>query len=368
MQTTKYLIAGAGMTGDMAAKAIREHDSDGSITMIGADPHPPYKRPLLTKGLWQGAPEEKVWREPAERVELLTARRIVSLDLGAHTATDVAGEEYQWEKLLLATGAKPREIPGAEGVIWYRTLDDYRRLREIAPEGSHVVVIGGGFIGSEIAAGLVGNGVRVTMLFPEPGIGFRLFPLGLSQFVAEYHREKGVDVRTEELVKSASGKRVETESGLTLEADAVVAGLGVIPDTELAESVGLEVADGIVVDEYGRVPGHEDVFAAGDVARFPVRASPGSGRSSCARRSSGRSPIRSSSSSRACACRRRSSSPPRELPVWQRLSSLAVARCSPPPCSCSSRRCSTTRTASSHGSPAGSAHSGGISTPRSTCS
>ena len=81
MHTTKYLIVGAGMTGDMAAKGIREHDADGSITMIGADPHPPYKRPLLTKGLWQGAPEEKLWRDAAEGVELVTGRRIVSLDL-----------------------------------------------------------------------------------------------------------------------------------------------------------------------------------------------------------------------------------------------------------------------------------------------
>ena len=83
MHTTKYLIVGAGMTGDMAAKGIREHDSEGSITMVGADPHPPYKRPLLTKGLWQGAPEEKLWREPAESVELVTGRRVVSLDLAA---------------------------------------------------------------------------------------------------------------------------------------------------------------------------------------------------------------------------------------------------------------------------------------------
>ena len=272
MHTTKYLIVGAGMTGDMAAKGIREHDSGGSIMMIGADPHPPYKRPLLTKGLWQGAPEEKLWREAAEDVELVTGRRIVSLDLAAHTATDDAGEEYSWEQLLLATGAKPREIPGAEGVIWYRTLDDYHHLREIAPEGSHVVVIGGGFIGSEISAGLVGNGCRVTMLFPEPGIGFRLFPESLSTFVADYYRGKGVEVLAGEKVASASARRVETESGRTLEADAVVAGLGVIADTELAEAAGLEVNDGIVVDEYGRVAGHEDVFAAGDVARFPVRA------------------------------------------------------------------------------------------------
>ena len=272
MHMTKYLIVGAGMTGDMAAKGIREFDPDGPITLIGSDPHPPYKRPLLTKGLWKGAPEEKLWREPAEGVELVTGRRIVSLDLDAHTAANDAGEEYSWEKLLLATGARPREIPGAEGVIWYRTLDDYRRLREAAQEGSHVVVIGGGFIGSEIAAGLVGVGARVTMLFPEPGVGHRLFPADLSASVTDYYREKGVEVLAGEMVASASGHGVETGSGRTVRADAVIAGLGVIPDTELAENAGLEVDDGIVVDEYGRAVGHEDVFAAGDVARFPVPA------------------------------------------------------------------------------------------------
>jgi NADPH-dependent 2,4-dienoyl-CoA reductase/sulfur reductase-like enzyme len=272
MNTTKYLIVGAGMTGDMAAKGIRDHDSDGSITMVGADPNPPYKRPLLTKGLWQGAPEEKVWRDPADNVELVTGRRIVSLDLAAGTARDDAAEEYSWEKLLLATGARPRQIPGAEGVVWFRTLDDYRQLRQDAGEGAHVAVIGGGFIGSELAAGLVGNGCRVTMLFPEPGIGHRLFPIDLSASVTDYYREKGVEVLAGEMVSSASGDRVETQSGKAVEADAVVAGLGVVPDTELAEAAGLEVDDGIVVDEYGRVPGHENVFAAGDVARFPVRA------------------------------------------------------------------------------------------------
>jgi 3-phenylpropionate/trans-cinnamate dioxygenase ferredoxin reductase component len=272
MHTTKYLIIGAGMTGDMAAKGIREHETEGSITMIGADPHPPYKRPLLTKGLWQGAPEEKLWREPAEGVELVTGRRIVSLDLAAHTATDDAGGEYSWEKLLLATGAKPRQVPGAEGVVWYRTLDDYRRVRESAKEGAHIAVIGGGFVGSEIAAGLVGVGSRVTMLFPEPGIGHRLFPADLSASVTDYYREKGVEVLAGEMVSAASANRVETQSGKALDVDAVVAGLGVVADTDLAEAAGLEVNDGIVVDEYGRTPGHDDVFAAGDVARFPVAA------------------------------------------------------------------------------------------------
>ena len=272
MNTTKYLIVGAGMTGDMAAKGIRDHDPDGPITMIGADPNPPYKRPLLTKGLWKGAPEEKLWREPAEGVELVTGRRIVSLDLAAHTATDDEGEEYGWEKLLLATGARPREIPGADGVIWFRTLDDYHRLREAVGDGARVAVIGGGFIGSEIAAALVENGAGVTMLFPEPGIGFRLFPTDLSASVTDYYREKGVEVLAGEMVASASGDRVETQSGRTIEADAVVAGLGVVPDVELASAAGLEVEDGIVVDEYGRALGQADVFAAGDVARFPVLA------------------------------------------------------------------------------------------------
>jgi len=272
MHKTKYLIVGAGMTGDMAAKGIREHDSEGSITMIGADPHPPYKRPLLTKGLWQGASEEKLWREPAEGVELVTGRRVVSLDLAAHAATDDTGEAYGWEKLLLATGARPRQIPGAEGVVWFRDLADYRRLREIAGEGAHVAVIGGGFIGSELAAGLIGNGCRVTMLFPEPGIGHRLFPADLSASVTDHYREKGVEVLAGEMVAAASGDRVRTKSGLDIEADAVVAGLGVVADTELAEAAGLEVDDGIVVDEYGRVRGQDDVFAAGDVARFPVPA------------------------------------------------------------------------------------------------
>jgi NADPH-dependent 2,4-dienoyl-CoA reductase/sulfur reductase-like enzyme len=272
MTETHYLIVGAGMTGDMAAKGIREHDPDGSIALVGAEPHPPYKRPHLSKKLWKGGEEEKIWKEPTEGADLRTGRRIVALDLAGHTATDDAGEEYRWRKLLLATGAHPRELPGAEGVIYFRTLDDYHRLRSLAGEGAHVAVIGGGFIGSELAAGLVGVGARVTMLFPESGIGFRLFPKDLSDSVTAYYREKGVEVLTGESVVAARGGVVETGSGRSLEVAAVVAGLGVIPSTELAEAAGLEVRDGIVVDEYGRVPGHEDVFAAGDVARFPVAA------------------------------------------------------------------------------------------------
>jgi NADPH-dependent 2,4-dienoyl-CoA reductase/sulfur reductase-like enzyme len=272
MTPTKYLIVGGGMTGDMAAKGIRERDANGAIVLVGADPNPVYKRPLLTKGLWQGASEEKLWREPAANVDVITGRRIVSLDIDGHRATDDAGEEYEWEKLLLATGARPREIPGADGVVWFRTLDDYRHVRGKATEGARFVVIGGGFIGSEIAAALVGAGVKVTMVFPEPGIGFRLFPAGLSEFLVEYYRERGVDVLAGQTVTAASGTSVTLGDGRVLEADAVVGGLGVVPETDLAEAAGVDVNDGIVVDEYGRASGREDVFAAGDVARFPVTA------------------------------------------------------------------------------------------------
>ncbi len=272
MTQTTYLIVGGGMTGDMAAKGIREHDTDGRIVVVGADPHPVYKRPLLTKGLWTGAPEEKLWREPADNVDLVTNTHVVGLDLDAHTATTDSGAVYEWEKLLLATGATPREIPDSAVVVWFRTLDDYRLLREKAKEGAHFVVIGGGFIGSEIAAALVGVGVKVTMVFPEPGIGFRLFPAPLAEFVADYYREKGVEVLSGETVSAASGTSVTLGDGRTLDADAVVGGLGVIPNTALAEAAELEVDDGIVVDEYGQASGRDDVFAAGDVARFPVAA------------------------------------------------------------------------------------------------
>ncbi len=272
MQTTEYLIVGAGMTGDMAAKGIREHDADGRIVTVGAELHPPYKRPLLTKGLWSGSPEEKLWKAPADGVDLVSGRHIVSLDLDAHIATDDAGEEYTWRKLLLATGAHPREILGSEGVVWFRTLDDYRLLREKATEGARVVVIGGGFIGSELAAALVGAGVKVTMIFPEAGIGARIFPAALAEFLVGYYRDKGVEVLTGETVTAASATSVTLGDGRVLEADAVVGGLGVIPETGLAEAAGLEVGDGIVVDEYGRVSGRDDVFAAGDVAHFPVAA------------------------------------------------------------------------------------------------
>lgn len=269
---TRYLIVGGGMTAAAAIEGIRERDAEGAIVLVGAEEHPPYKRPLLSKKLWSSGDEQKIWYDPnLGGADMKLGRRIVELDLAGKRAVDDRGDSYEYEKVLLATGGVPRRLGGDDGeIIYFRTLDDYRALRAVADRGGHVVVIGGGFIGSELAASLTSVGAKVTMVFPEPGISARVFPADLTDFVTGYYRDKGVEVLTGEMVKGVHGMSVELESGRTLEGDAVVAGLGIVPSTELAESAGLEIDNGIVVDGYGRAGGRGDVFAAGDVASFPA--------------------------------------------------------------------------------------------------
>jgi 3-phenylpropionate/trans-cinnamate dioxygenase ferredoxin reductase subunit len=278
MPTTQYLIAGGGMTADAACKGIRDFDPDGAITVVAAEPHPPYARPPLSKALWKGDEERTIWRGTADLgVELRLGRTLVALDLEARRATDDRGETYAYERLLLATGGRPRRLPfGGDEVIYFRTLDDYRRLRARADEEARFLVIGGGFIGSEIAAALAINGRSVTMVFPEPGIGARIFPDEFSAFVTDYYRAQGVEVLAGTSVtaieRDGGNVRVATQDGRTLEADTVVAGLGISPRVEVAADAGLPIDDGIVVDDRGRVEGHERLYAAGDVARFPEAA------------------------------------------------------------------------------------------------
>jgi NADPH-dependent 2,4-dienoyl-CoA reductase/sulfur reductase-like enzyme len=273
-----YLIVGGGMTAAAAAQGIREAAPPApaaeSIGIISAEPHPPYNRPPLSKALWKGDPEESIWRDiAATGAELILGRRVVAIDPHGHTATDDRGTVHRFTKLLLATGGTPRRLPlQSDQIIYFRTLDDYRRLRGLAGHDVRFAVIGGGFIGSEVAAALRMQGRDVTMLVPEAGLGARVFPADLAAFLVDYYRQKGVTMRMGEgmagLDQRGGKCLVRTTTRGELAADVVVAGLGIVPTVELAEQAGLRVDNGIVVDELCRTS-DPDVFAAGDVANFP---------------------------------------------------------------------------------------------------
>ncbi|WP_447737127.1 NAD(P)/FAD-dependent oxidoreductase [Rhodanobacter soli] len=270
-----YLIIGAGMAADAAAKAIREVDATANVGIVGAEAPPPYQRPPLSKALWKGD-------KSVADIDLATAqsgatlhlgRRIESLDRVARIARDDHGDSYRYRRLLLATGATPRRLPfdGGERVIHFRTLDDYQALRRYAKPGAYIAVVGGGFIGSELAASLSSVGCKVTMLFPGPAIGAGRYPDGLTSYLDDYYRSHGVDVRSGIKViggsKTDGGVELELSDGEVLRVEAVVAGLGVTPDTVLAVQTGLTVDDGIVVDAHLR-SSDADIWAAGDVANF----------------------------------------------------------------------------------------------------
>ena len=269
-----YLIIGAGMTGDSAAKAIRAGDPAARIGMVGDEAQAPYERPPLSKALWKGD-------KTPEAIDLGTARSGAELHLGRHAESidrddrsvrDDHGDVYRYRRLLLATGATPRRLPftGAR-VIHFRTLDDYLALRRYAVAGARIAVVGGGFIGSELAASLASNGCKVTMLFPGEAIGAGRYPRALANFISNYFRERGVELRPGAKVVGGkvddSGVELTLSDGTTLRVDAVVAGLGVTPNTALAEQAGLKTDNGIVVDERLRSSDF-DIWAAGDVANF----------------------------------------------------------------------------------------------------
>lgn len=269
----KYLIIGGGMTAAAAVRGIRQLDGEGSIGLIGEEPYPPYDRPPLSKGLWRGDSVEDIGRTiPEPGVEVHLGLRAQVLEPRNRRLTDERGEVYTFEKLLLATGGRPRRLPfGEDHIIYFRTLDDYHKLRALTQQGRRFAVVGGGFIGSEIAAALAMNGKEVVMLFPKEAIGAQAFPADLARFLNGFYREKGVEILAGESVSGLETHTeklaVRTSGGQEITVDGVVAGIGIEPDIRLAEGAGLEVGDGIVVDEFLRTSS-PDVYAAGDVANF----------------------------------------------------------------------------------------------------
>ena len=273
MKQYKYLIIGGGLAGDGATRGIREVDEDGSIGLISMESAPPYMRPNLSKGLWKGRPIEKIWRHTEERGELNLGRKVKQLDPQKKAVQDDKGDEYTYEKLLIATGGSPKHLPleANNNIVYFRNFEDYQHLRGMADAKNHFVVIGGSFIGSEITAALTMVGNKVTIIFPGEAIGENIFPRDLALFLNDYYRQKGVEVVKGDSVASVhkEGDRliVRTGSGRAIETDGVVAGIGIRPNVELAQAAGLKVEDGIVVNERLETS-LPDIYAAGDAANF----------------------------------------------------------------------------------------------------
>lgn len=278
MSNYRYLIVGGGMTAYSAIRGIRAIDADGSIGLISSEFYPPYKRPPLSKGLWQGKPMEKIWYQMEElKVSLHLGRLAQTLIAADKTIIDDQGHSYRFEKLLIATGGDPVKLPfGDDEIIYFRNLDDYLKLRRLSEQKQRIAIIGGGFIGSEIAAALAMNGKQAVMLFPEEGIGASLFPHDLNQFLNDYYRSKGVEVLPRRKVTGLTRKQdrlfldvlgVDGSAECSIEVDAVVAGIGIKPNVRLLSQAGMAVDNGIAVDEFLRTE-NPNIYAAGDVASF----------------------------------------------------------------------------------------------------
>lgn len=273
MQHFKYLIVGGGMTADAAVHGIRSIDPTGSIALFSAEADKPYDRPPLSKGLWTGKEVDSIWRKTEEQeIASFLGRSITKIDPGTRIAIDSEGLHYRWDKMLLATGGSPRRLPvNGDSIVYFRTLADYRRLRSLAENRERFAVIGGGFIGSEIAAALSKIGKKVTMIFPGPSLGSRVLPGELSQFISGRFQQKGVRMfagsRVAACVERGHEFVLTTHAKQEIVVDGIVAGIGIEPNVGLAEEAGLKVGNGIWVDEFLRSK-NADVYAAGDVANF----------------------------------------------------------------------------------------------------
>ncbi|RMI04875.1 NAD(P)/FAD-dependent oxidoreductase [Cellulomonas triticagri] len=269
------------MAGDAAAHGIREVDPDGTILLIGREPTGPVTRPALSKKLWTD-PDfafDQVWLPTADDTgaELLLGESVVGLDREARTVTTDAGLTLGYGALLLATSGEPRRVDGVEPsgrVVYFRTVRDYERLRDLAGGDRHVVVVGGGYIGTELAAGLVQNDTRVTLVFPQETLTGHTFPAHLAAHVQRRFADAGVTLvggtRVTGTESGADGVTVTLDDGRVLAADAVVVGTGIEVDTSLAGGAGLAVDDGVLVDEHLRTD-DPHVWAAGDAAQYPDR-------------------------------------------------------------------------------------------------
>jgi 3-phenylpropionate/trans-cinnamate dioxygenase ferredoxin reductase subunit len=274
-----FVIVGASLAGAKAAETLREEGFDGRVVLIGAEGARPYERPPLSKEYLRGeAGREKVWVHDDERyysrtqIDLRMGTEVTAVDPGGRTVELAGGERLAFDALLLATGAQPRrlDVPGADldEVYYLRTVEDSDRLRERIERGGRLVVVGAGWIGAEVAASARQRGCEVTLLEMTKVPLERVLGPELGAVYRDIHTDNGVTFRGETRISSFEGagsvERVVTDDG-PLDCDFAVVGVGVAPRVALAEAAGLEVDNGILVDERLRTSA-EGIYAAGDVA------------------------------------------------------------------------------------------------------
>jgi 3-phenylpropionate/trans-cinnamate dioxygenase ferredoxin reductase component len=275
-----FIIVGGGMAGAIAAQTLREEGFDGRITLLGQELHAPYERPPLSKDYLQGkADRDSIFVHPEpwyaeQALELSLGSAVTSLDPATRTVTTATGARLHYDKLLLATGSKPRRLgaPGADldGVYYLRNVEDSERIKIEFAQAKRVVIIGAGWIGLETAAAARAAGLDVTLLVSgdlplEHVLGPEVAPV-----FAELHRSHGVDLRYRTTAVDLAGRQgtatgVMLSDGTRVDADMVIVGVGAAPRTELAVAADLKIDNGIAVDEHLR-SSDPDIFAAGDIA------------------------------------------------------------------------------------------------------
>ncbi len=274
----KYIVIGGGMAGANAAIEIRKHDPEGSLLIVTREVDKPYHRPPLSKEFWTqpNYPKESIYYDLIndKSIDFLTETTVKRIDADSQAIEIENGEVYQYDKLLYALGGDPKWIDGPESerVLAIRTLEDYRALRRLADKGSKVIIVGGGWIGAELAAGLKVNDLDVTLIYPNEILNEKRLPLMLAKKFQQRFIELGVELINNAYADSyrVEGDQVhlKLKDGREYTADTLILGIGVQPNLDLAEAAGLEIGNGVIADRYLQTS-NENIYAAGDILNYP---------------------------------------------------------------------------------------------------
>lgn len=274
----KYIVIGGGMAGANAAIEIRKHDPEGSLLIVTREADKPYHRPPLSKEFWTqpNYPKESIYYDLIndKSIDFLTETTVKRIDADSQAIEIENGEVYQYDKLLYALGGDPKWIDGPESerVLAIRTLEDYRALRRLADKGSKVIIVGGGWIGAELAASLKVNDLDVTLIYPNEILNEKRLPLMLAKKFQQRFIELGVELINNAYADSyrVEGNQVhlKLKDGREFTADTLILGIGVQPNLDLAEAAGLEIGNGVIADKYLQTS-NENIYAAGDILNYP---------------------------------------------------------------------------------------------------